>query len=93
MAGRKQLPTAHAPNPNPVMYPEADFLNSMTIQVTLKPDVASVLAACLRAQGSCCTHDEIAQALNVDEVEHMDRKLLELADYIEDHAPALPNRC
>ena len=65
----------------------------MTIQVALKPDVASVLAACLRAQGSCCTHNEIAEALDVEQVERMDRKLLELADYIQDHAPVLPTRC
>ena len=61
----------------------------MTVTDFLQPKVASVLAACLKEQGSCCTHDSVASSLNIDEVERMDKDLAKLANYLESHAPAL----
>ena len=62
----------------------------MTVTVFLKPKVASVLAACLKDQGSCCWTTSVACSLNIDEVDHMDKELAKLANYLENHAPALP---
>ena len=64
----------------------------MTVQVFLKPKVASVLAACLKDQSSCCTHNSVAFRLSIDEVERMDKELAKLANYLENHAPALKLR-
>ena len=61
----------------------------MTVTVYLKPKVASVLAACLKEQGSCCTHDSVARSLNIEQVERMDKALAELANYLASHAPSL----
>jgi hypothetical protein len=61
----------------------------MTVAVYLKPQVASVLAACLKEQGSCCTHNSVAWGLSINEVERMDKKLAKLANYLENHAPSL----